>query len=187
MTEWHPAFGIAERGPVVAGIQVGPVTLGHLELIAELGIDIMGAWSRSDVAILALILAQPAEKSRRDLTKWWMRPLLWYIGRRTRDLDMDAEAKRLGDWLNAQLSGPRVVRDLSRKSRHGSAPLHFHLLGSVMSRLNMSIEDARRLPVRTALQLVLAAAEAAGEAELWSEKDQAFVEWCEASTAAKRS
>ena len=165
-------------------MQLVPLTLGHLELLDELGLDPFG-WQEAEFLLLAFVLAQDHKQSRRDLKKWWFPLFMWFLGFINRNRPAQADADRLVEWLEEQVSGPRPMRNLSRKSGQCTAPLHVNLMANVMQKFGLSLDDTRSLPVRKAKQLVMAAAEATGDVELVSPSYDRFIAQCKAADEAE--
>lgn len=179
MRDWEPASELRERGPIILGYRLRPLTLGHLEFLDELGIDTFGDWSLNEMLIMVVVLTQSAEESRRDIHRWWFVPTFWLLGWLNRKTDIAKEAEKLAEYLRQQVSGPCVMgRPGSKKRTYTSSPIHINLLASALSRLHLSLAEARTLTVRQAKQLVCAAAEAAGEADIASEGMLNFADRC---------
>lgn len=171
---------------MVLGLRVGVLTLGHLELLHDLGIDWTGGWTAQDVAVIAFVLTQPAEESRKDLNRFWTGPLLWWLGRRARKVNIEEHADSLSTWITEQSGGPRPIRDLLSKSKGCTAPQHFSLMAAALSRLHLSMAEARALPMKTALQLIYADAESQGQVELWGKETYDKLEACREHVRAMR-
>lgn len=185
MTDWLPVSEFRERGPVVLRMQLVPLTLGHLELLDELDIDPFGNWTVPQFILLTVVLAQSHRQSRADLKRWWFPAFLWFLGFINRKSNPTEDAERMGEWIAGQVSGPRPMRDLGKKGGQCAAPLHVNLMANVLQKFSLSLDDARSLPVRRAKQLVMAAAEAAGEVELVSPSYDRFIAQCHAADEAE--
>ena len=186
MSDWTPASDLFERGPVVMGLRLQHVTLGHLDLLDELGIDVYGEIGVGELMVISFVLAQNHTESRQDIGKWWVKRLFTWKSKRVSQEQLQKEFDTLMDWLQYQFSGPRVMRDLKKNSNSGcAAPLHINLMATCMSRLHLSLEETKNLTVKRAKQLTMAAAEAVGEIELVTDRYDRFIAMCNAADAAK--
>lgn len=187
MSPWASTSKLAERGVVVFGLKLEPVSVGHLELLDEIGVDLFGGWTSVEVALISFILSQPQAEARRDVTKWWAPVVLWYLGVRNRSRDHTAEAERLCEWISGHIRGPQPLRDLSgpNSNRQCTAPLHVHLMALAMTRLGMGMDEVRRQPVRLLKQIIMAAAEATGDVEFMSDSNREFIERCRSAEKAE--
>lgn len=184
MSDWSPTSDLFERGPVVMGLRLQHVTLGHLELLDELGIDLYGEITIGDLMVIAFVLAQSHQESRSDIGKWWVKPLFSWKGKRTSQEQLDVEFKKLMEWLKYQFEGPRVMRDLKKSgNQECAAPIHVNLISMCLSKLHLSLDEARSLTVKKAKQLTMAAAEAVGEVELVTDRYDRFIAMCNAADA----
>lgn len=187
MSDWSPTSDLFERGPIVMGLRLQHVTLGHLELLDELGIDLYGEIGVGDLMVICFVLAQSHNESRSDISKWWIKPFFKWKGRKAKS-NLEDEYAKLMDWLQYQFSGPRVMRDLKKTSNSGcAAPIHVNLLAMCLSKLHLTLDEARILTVKKAKQLSMAAAEAVGEVELVTDRYDRFISMCNAADAAKRN
>lgn len=182
MTPWKPEHELGTRSPCFFGLRVKPITLGHLRLLHELGIEIGGNDS-GDAILTAFVLTQHHERSRRDVLKWWVRPLLRFIGYRYgRRIGTATDAQEFNEWLGFQLSGPsakvRVESGKAKPRGRLSAPLHFNLIAGCLGYLGMNQQEAESTPVRYARQLLSAFHESGGNVELWTDEEYAFEAAC---------
>jgi hypothetical protein len=187
MTDWVPVSEFRQRGPVVLRMRLGTVTLGHLELLDELGVDLFGEWSISDLILIAFVLAQDHKQSRKDIKRWWFPAALWLLGWINRKSTITDDCERVSEWVEFQLSGPRPMRDLSKPGGKCSAPMHINLIATLLQRFGMSLSEARDMPVKSAKQLIMAAAESTGDVELVSESYDRFIEQCNAAEEIERN
>ena len=178
---------MGEREPAFFGFRVHPITVGHLRLCHELDLDV---WSDdpADAMFAACLCSQPHSESRADVGRWWFRPLLaWRARRIGKALAMRAENQRWREWLEYQVTGPSAkVRSVPGKTvARGSlaAPLHVNLTACLLGSLHMSQIEAENLPVKTARQWLAAYHEAAGNVELWTDREYAFEESCRRADA----
>ena len=186
MRDWLPASELREVGPVVLGYRLRPLTLGHLELLDELGIETFGDWSLTEMLVLVVVLTQDHRQSRRDIRKWWFPPMFALIGFLNRKADLRKEAAKLDEYLRTQTVGPTTLQPITKKRGSCAAPIHVNLMASCLSRLHLSLDETRDLTVRKAKHLIYAAAEAAGEVEIASSNMLSFAERVRQYEAAQR-
>lgn len=188
MSRWTQANRIGEPEPILFGLRVQPITLGHIRLIDELGISI-DSDSLADSILVALVCSQHHERSRKDACKWWFPYVVqWHSRRAGAKVNPDEEVKRFGEWLEFNLTGPsRKVRGFGETRGGLAAPLYYNMMASAMGTLGMSMEEAESKPIKTIRQLLAAFHEAAGEIELWTEREYAFEEACKRADERKRN
>lgn len=170
MYGWEP---IGQQ-PVFFRLRMQPVTLGHLDLLAELGIDVQDGIAPDDVATVAFVCSQRHDRSRKDIGQWWCKHAFkfwgWLCG-----ADAFKQSDPFLKWFFGQLKGPlpapRKISDAG-ESREIAAPLVFHLLACCMGMLGRTEREAMDMPVIRARQLVAALAEAQGNAKLWTRRDE---------------
>jgi len=175
--DWqHP-----ERIPpvlVLGFVLRGPLTLGHVLLLDELGSPIVRgeSFNLGDLALAAFALAQPADESRKDLKKWWAAPFMSWRGRQTAKLDFEQEATRFSEWFSEQCGGPTIDtgdEKMAKRSKPASAPWYISKLALAVGELGMSVGDAYDMPVKRLNQLVGALLESRGDVTFITDKTAA--------------
>ena len=193
MRAWEPISDLVPPLRVFRVLTLEPLTLGHLRLFDELGIDISAEIGVTEAISIAFLCAQPHHKARRRCRAiwlpWFLRLVQW-INRRENLIE---QVNAVAGYIAEQLDGPEMKRDLSEDNKRGeiAAPQHLNLKALAMGRLNCTQDDADNLPVREARQLLAAYSEANGKGEFWSRKDEEFEQMCryldhQAAEAAKQ-
>jgi hypothetical protein len=180
MSAWRPAGLIGERPRVFRVMTLEPLALGHLRVLAELGIDPFDSIGVTEAVGIAFVCAQKPDVALRRAEAFWLPAYLRLVLWLTREDDLPKQLAAVREYLEANLQGPEFERDLSRQRRNGklAAPLQVNLRALAMSRLHLSSAEADAMPVIEALQLLAAEAEASGTVKLWSDEDEAFEQFC---------
>jgi len=172
MRGWESIAPVGQREPSALGVRLAPVTLGHLYLLDDCGIDMGAEWSPADSMLAVFICSNPAEKARAYLGKWWIGRYfkLWGWVNRKRDWLPELEAFR--EWFGEQLAGPITKSKSQRSSDDHAAPFRLNLLSCAMGRLHLNRAEALSMTVRELRQLIVAHGEAEGVITPWTEKDE---------------
>lgn len=155
---FHRALAQArDAQPVVLGLRLRPLTLGHLFLLTEirspyLGFD-FGPSPFADFFLTVFICAQDdAEKARAAFDSWWL-PIffrLWSFKarpRRGRDV-LKESSKGFRDWLAGQMASPSYgVSTRDALPGKCGAPSPFVKLMFAMHALNMTRAQAMAMPL----------------------------------------
>lgn len=173
MIGWEPARLLFGEQPAFFGRRMESVTLGHLQLLAEMGIDYTAAESLDDLARMAFVCSRRHEVSRRSVCRPWFGFLLrcWgeWCGSK---LNLSEESDRFMAWFGGQLRGPITKSKAGDMDRDGAAPLHTNLTACCLGMLGLSLRETLDLPVTQSRQLVCAYGEARGEMSLWTVGDE---------------
>ena len=172
MRGWESISPVGQREPSALGVRLAPVTLGHLFLLDECGVDLSAEWSVSDSLLAIFICSNPPAKARRYLESWWVGRYFKLWGWVNRKRDWPTELAAFRDWFEGQLSGPITKSKSPRGGDDYAAPFRLNLLACAMSKLHLSRGDAMALPVRELRQLIVAIGEAEGVITPWTEKDE---------------
>ena len=172
MRGWESITPVGHCEPSALGVRLVPVTLGHLFLLDDCGIDMGAEWSVADSMLAVFICSRPADDARKDLGKWWIGHAFKLWGRRNRKRDWLTEVSAFRDWFSGQLSGPITKSKSQRSSDDHAAPFRLNLLACGMARLHLSREQAMAMPVRELRQLIVAIGEAEGVITPWTVKDE---------------
>lgn len=180
-----PAWEHPDRIAPVRVLQVslrGPVTLGHVLLLDEIGSPVVTGeeFGIGDLALAVLICSEPTEQAaRKTMGAWWAEWVLLFWGRRCGKLDFAEESKRFADWFTAQCGGPErmtIVKDGGQPQKPLSAPWYINKLGTAVGEMGLSIDEACALPVKRLNQLLAAIYEQRGDAEYLSNEQAKFFE-----------
>lgn len=167
MIGWETTY----KAPCFFRLKMQPVTLGHLFLLSDYGLDVEAGLDREGIMLAAFVCAQSHTESRRDLKRrlapWLFKLWGWRCGEKA-----FADVEPFIDWFHQQLRGPITVSSPDSRRRESGAPLHFNLLACCMGMLGMSEKDALDTTVLRARQLVCALGEARGELSLWTRGDE---------------
>lgn len=159
----------------------GPVTLGHVLLLDEIGSPVVsGPFSIGDLALAVLVCSEPsATQARKSLRSWWAKPLLSFWGRMCGREDMTKDAEVFAQWFAEQCGGPAqnvVLKQGKAPPKPLAAPWYMNKLALAVGELGLSIAEAEALPLKRLNQITAALAEARGQAEFESAEEREFFE-----------
>lgn len=162
------------------GLHLEPLTLGHLFALFESRSPFLN--SENPITHGALIHAvflctQPWKRSRSDIQKWWVKPLLSLWLHRTRKMDYGKEAEKFSQYLTDEL--PIFEQWMEGESSMGSAPTPVFLMALAMNRLHLHIEDAMNMQCSQLICLLTALSEHEGKIKLVSQEDINFRKWAQ--------
>jgi hypothetical protein len=173
MIGWEPARPLFGDRPAFFGRRMEPVTLGHLVLLAEMGINYTAGESLEDISRTVFVCSRAHAVSRRAVCRPWFgfRLRCWgeYCGEH---LNLAEESNRFIDWFAGQLKGPITKSKAGDMEQDGGAPLHANLMACCLGMLGLSMRETLNLPVKEARQLICAYGEARGEMKLWTVGDE---------------
>lgn len=187
MSRWAPPQAFGEPEPVHFGFRLRPLALGHLALLADIGVEFDGGIDSS--ILTAFVCSVSHTDASANLRAWWSKPLLrWVAYRAGKRLRMEQELAAFKAWLEFQLSGPSAKYRTAPKATttpRGSiaAPLHLNLLAGALATLHLTEAAALAMPVKRIRQLLCAHHESEGRIELWTEQEYAFEEMCKQADA----
>ncbi len=162
MRGWESISPVGQREPSALGVRLASVTLGHLFLLDDCGVDVSADWSVADSLTAVFICSNPTEKARRYLESWWVGRYFKLWGWVNRKRDWPTELAAFRDWFEGQLSGPITKSKSPRGGDDYAAPFRLNLLACAMAKLHLSRGEAMALPVRELRQLIVAIGEAEG-------------------------
>lgn len=178
---WQRANRLTLTGEPIAGFRLEPPTIGHGLLLSDLGIDIYGIEDFPDLLMACFVFAHPDhEDAERDLRAWWC-PLflrLWG-GWHGRKGDPSKTADAFREFVKANTSDVEVVQDPKKPARHMGSPWIWRLYAALVGECGMTRAEAMATPILEAQLLTTALGEMRGGVELWSDKDEAFWQYCE--------
>jgi hypothetical protein len=160
----------------------GPVTLGHVLLLDELGSPVVQGeeFNIGHLGIAAMVCkARTASEARADLNSWWARMFLRSWAMRCGRLQFEQESIRFIGWFSEQCGGPEqktVVKDGQAPPKGIAAPWYINKLATAVGELGLSISDAESLPVKRINQLSGALYESRGNAEFTTQDEADFFE-----------
>jgi hypothetical protein len=160
----------------------GPVTLGHVLLLDEIGSPVVTGeqFELGDLAIATLVCFEPtAEAAKKSLRSWWSKRIIRIWGGICGRLDIQSESDRFAEWFSAQCGGPEQktkIRDGHEAPEPLSAPWYINKLASAVGELGLSIEEASALPMKRLNQITGALAESRGNASFLREDEVEFFE-----------
>lgn len=164
-TDWQSPHEI----PSVRVLRVtlrGPVTLGHVLFLDELGSPVVRGESISlgDLSLAVLVCSMTEKQARKALRSRFAGLLVHWWGRRCAKLAFDEEADRFNEWFSEQCGGPTIDRaeDSDREPKPLTSPWYHAKLASAMAYLHLSMDDAIAMPVKRLNQLLGAYAETQG-------------------------
>lgn len=169
-----------EPCPVVLGLRLQPLAVGHALLLHRLGSPFLSGGVVDLPALMEAVLvcslpvdgAMDALGSRRR--RWMTRMWLWKI-RRT---DVNREREVFTEWLSGQFG--RVECWSKSDGKTPVMPGIERLVASICGDLGQSVEQALALPLLAASRLMLAHAEAHGRVEPVSEVELDLIEYARA-------
>jgi len=133
------------------GIQLEPLTLGHVRLLSSMGIDGTGG---SDGVLVSMLCSRPAA----DAARWLQNPL-WRVRLAWRCVRIGWMMRRAGwaqeqtqalsEYLQAGTKGPTVI--IEGQSSNSDAPVWESVLVSLMRDLSLTEAQADALELTQAL------------------------------------
>lgn len=193
LTAWQPP---QEIPPVVVLRKMlrGPLTLGHVLLLHEMGNPIVaGKPSGPEDLVAAVIVCQSktAEDAAADIAymdrSFWGRWMLRRWASRWSSIAFEPEFQRFSEWFLAQVSGP-VVDDADDKkpAKPLTSPWPVYLMSVAIARLGLSVAEAKATPIRTLKQWIGAHAESEGGVKFITEELQEAIDKAVKSAEAAR-
>ena len=188
---FHNASQVRSRPePVVYGLRLSRLTLGHVFLLFRLESPVFGFAERNadhlDILLAVFVCAQPWRKSEKALNKWWLDWFMRFWAWRTSKLNQDLERARFAAWFESERK-PIPARQPMVGSGSGfrtlSAPMPYRLLALMMHLFHMTEAQAMDLPLTHAECLFAAIAEWNGNLELVPEQIDDLLEFAAAEDA----
>lgn len=177
-------FGNDELRGACLGLRLEPLTLGHVFLLREYGVDIFEPKDFADMLLSVFVCSHPHRESRRNLRKWWLKPYLVFWGWRVRKLKFEAEAKAFAEYVNTNATHPEVL--FSEGTKECASPLVFRLAAIATRMHNQGWADAQDIPIRTLIAIQTAGSEMRGELQVWGERHEEFFQWAKEQDELKR-
>jgi hypothetical protein len=157
--------------PVFYRLKMTPVTVGHLALLYELGVDVLDGMTEQDERLAAFVCSGDHIMRSRDVRRFWIKPFFRLWGSVCGRHGIITEPE-FWPWFAKQLSGPITKRKSGSIGGEIAAPLHVHLIACCMGMLGMTKAEAMNLTVKEAKQLICALGEARGEIDSWTRADE---------------
>jgi hypothetical protein len=145
-----PAFRGAPWGPtghVVLGLPLYPLTVGHVFLLTELGVDFLADNIEpgfEDLLMFTFVASQPtAVEASKAVSSRWREWFFWLWGRASRRKKWSDEMAKLHAYLRSQQVAPVVANPpAGQEMRRLNAPEHWRLLCMLMVDFHMPEADA---------------------------------------------
>lgn len=175
-----PMCGRSDRktGHRVLGLNLRPLTVGHLRLLLELD----NAWPDSpenstfaDLAAAALVCSQPHQESAKLLYGRLARLGWRFWAWRSRKANWITERTHFAAYLESQLRRPDTDAPGTRGERR--VPLAWRLIAMLMSDFRYSFKDAMDVEVGFALTLWAVESDRRGVEKLANERQIRFRAW----------
>lgn len=178
---WQRANRLTTAGETIAGFRLYPPTVGHCLLLGDLGIDLYGIDAFPDLLLTAFVLAhKTAEGAQHDLESWWCGPFMRWWGKRSGNAgNAERDVERFQAFLKANTSSAEVVVAQGKSGRTMGSPWAWRLYAALIGECGMTRTEALRIPILEAQLLTTALGEIRGNVELWTDRDQAFWDWCD--------
>ena len=152
-------------------LRMSPVTVGHLAALYDIGIDVFEPIESEEERIIAFVCSGDYRERAKDLSKWWAPMFFRMWGKICGRAGIISDSGFM-DWFVKQLHGP-ITKSKPGLKQSIAAPLHIHLIACCCGMLNMTRDEAMRMTVRDAKQLICALGEARGELQTWTRDDEA--------------
>jgi hypothetical protein len=177
MRSWEPINPLSGELTCVLGARLVPVTIGHLRLIDDAGIDMFNL-GIDDIPVCVFICSRTAIEARKDLMSKWCHLAFRLWGWRTRRLDKTEEIRRFLSWFQEQQRGPitKSPAGIQSDSDDHAAPMHVNLLALATARLHISNQEALGMTVRDIKQRLVALGESEGTVKPWTHKDERLLD-----------
>lgn len=178
----HPDWRQSDESLQCLGLTLSPrVTLGHVELLADIGSPVVcgGDIAPGDLAMAVLVLAWPAGQSRKMLCSRLAPLVFWLWPKIAKVRDWDEAAETFCAWFAEVTKSPsRIVTVQPGGQSRGqiAAPWWVNQIAMAMSELGLSYTEATTMPARKVGQLVAAVLEARNQAEYETETRRNFIE-----------
>lgn len=144
----------------------GPVTLGHILLLDELGSPVVRGEGIGigDLYTAALVCSSTVSDARGFLKSRWLPILTRFHGYRCGRLNFDDETGKFCDWFREQCGGPTIDRAETEvpKDNRSTVPWYWSKMAVAVGHLGISVPDAEKMPVKRLNQLIGAYAETQG-------------------------
>lgn len=184
MIDWF-AKALNVEPPLVFGVRLVPMTLGHCFALARIGSPYITGTDEKplDAMLSAFILCQNPQEGLRGLEKWWAKSYFYLWGWRCRKMNLGDERRRLHEFIQASLTPPDTLPMRREELRELGAPFHWRLLAMLMADFHMSMDDAMKVETGFALCLWAVEGERQGKINLPSAEQVEFRKRADAALA----
>ena len=179
---WQRALSPSRH--VVLGLELQPLTLGHVRLLASLDSALLTDRTPSiqDLITAVLVCAQPWEEAERDMGKGWRFNLVmafwgWKCRKIVRDGMLSHQSQLLDEYLSEALEVPAFTPKGDAKLVDREAPWFWRLLVLLMTQFGMSKRDALNMPVVEANLLWITKGEMEDTLRIATDVEEDFWEW----------
>lgn len=178
----HPDWIQSDESLQCLGLTLSPgVTLGHVELLADVGSPLVcgGDIGPGDIATAVFILAWPADQSRKMLRSRLTPLVFWIWPKIARVADWDQVSETFCEWFESVTKSPSrivTVQSGGQSRSQIAAPWWTNQIAVAMSELGLTYTEATTMPARKVGQLVAAVLEARNQAEYETETRRNFIE-----------
>jgi len=170
------AFTLATAPPRhrVLGIELEPLTLGHVFILHEIGNPLPSgeAPQLDDIGVAVAICSQPWQHSKLDVRRWWFRFYVGHLGAKLAKLDVQKEAQAFWTYFSESLHRAFTKQSSDEKYEMLGTPWFWSLLAMLRSRFHMSEDEALSYPVVRARAICTALDEMEGRCRLTSKDDE---------------
>lgn len=144
-----PAFkciAAGRTGHTVLGLQLYHLTIGHVFLLVEHGVDFIVESniepSFDDLILFTFLAAQPTPRgASRAVSSPLTRPLFWLWGLLSRRKRFDDELAKLREYVSDQYKSP-LVKEPTGAAKSLNAPEHWRLLAMLVADFHFTLDQA---------------------------------------------
>lgn len=179
MRGWEATNPLHRREPCVFGLRLVPVTLGHLFLLHDCGVEIEEMDKPEPLMLAVFICSQRHGQSRRDMGRFWFNFFLFLWGMKCRKMNLKMELSVFQKWFFDQIKGPITKSKNPGSGDDHAAPLHFTLLAIAESKLNRPKPVAMDSTVSELRKLIVALGESEGVIHPWTKQDERLDDYAE--------
>jgi hypothetical protein len=177
---WHRALSPTRH--VVLGLELSPLTLGHVFLLAKLDSTLLCEDERlptlQDVILAAFICAQPWRESERDMQRWGFKWFMAWWGWKCRKASWGVEAQLFDSYLCDAKASPEIKAKGELKDR--VSPWYWRLLVLLMTQFHFARAQALDTEVAAANLLWITKGEMEDVLELEGKADLSLWEYAHA-------
>lgn len=165
-----------EPCPVVLGLRLRPLTVGHALILCRLGspFAVGGTVTLPKLMEAVAVCASPLEDAINALSSPWRSMFVWLWLRKVRRMNLTEEREKFTTWLDEQHG---TVECWQKEGKEAVMPSAERMLAAVCGELHQDVETALQFPVAAASRLLIAKAEMNGQAEPVSEADRYVIEY----------
>ncbi len=165
----------------------GPVTLGHVLLLDEIGSPVVrgDGIGIGDLYAATLVCSSTVSDARGFLKSRWLPLLTRLHGHRCGRLNFSEESDRFCEWFREQCGGPTIDRaETDTPKESSTVPWYWSKMAVAVGHLGLSVPDAEAMPVKRLNQLIGAYAETQGNVKFITDEIDAANKVIEAAEKA---